>query len=342
MITLIRRFSPWTLLGIVLFCLCGCDERESNEPVRVTPEFNHAVHVEDEEIQCAACHRTATKEAKAGIPEFTSCAKCHEGIDEDLAPEKRAKVFLKDGKAVWTRYTTLREGVNFSHKVHHDAKVTCVECHGKVGKSKKVSRKDVRVSVSDCMNCHKKKEVLVAKDNCAACHTTINKKWKPESHQHDWIPLHGTMVGFESKDAHGSCQECHTENSCSACHRDQPPQNHNNHFRKFGHGVLAGLDRTGCMVCHTDNSCVRCHKSVAPRSHRGAFANRHCVGCHFPLRDNKCNFCHKGTPSHNSAPSLPSTAFHASVSVDRCRDCHGGLKRPHVDDGGSCLKCHRR
>jgi hypothetical protein len=109
-----------------------------------------------------------------------------------------------------------------------------------------------------------------------------------------------------------------------------------------GHGVTADLDRSSCKACHTEDFCVRCHQSVTPQNHRGNWDNQHCLGCHFPLRDNGCFVCHKSDIRHRIAPMPPDTPVHRKAQNSDCRNCHGGLKAPHLDNGEDCLQCHRK
>jgi predicted CxxxxCH...CXXCH cytochrome family protein len=65
--------------------------------------------------------------------------------------------------------------------------------------------------------------------------------------------------------------------------------------------------------------------------------NRHCNGCHVPLQTSgSCFVCHKSTPGHDAAPSMP--AWHNPGF--NCRSCHAASLK-HPDNGDSCLTCHR-
>lgn len=341
-----RLLPPLGLLALAgLAVLVGCDQ-EDGVPKRNTPNFPHDVHVEDEEIECSVCHKGALKEDKAGMPDLDSCMKCHKGLDAKKPEAKRVSNFDKNGVAQFSNFTHITEDVKFSHKRHVDAKVQCGSCHKGIEKSKKVTAA-VRVTMKDCMDCHAKQKVGVrdnAKDSCLVCHTYITREWKPANHQDNWKELHGREAGFVAKGSTASCDLCHTQQSCTKCHREEAPKNHTDYWRLRGHGVMAEMDRS-CKVCHTEDFCVRCHRTTAPQNHRGDFETNHCTSCHFPLRDNTCFVCHKGTPSHNAAaPTVPNTHAPTLISPTDCQSstCHGGLLAPHPDAGTDCLNCHRR
>jgi hypothetical protein len=322
--------------------LTGC--LEEKQPARTTPVFSHKLHVVGQEMKCVACHKVPAKgeQNHMTMPTVKSCMKCHDGIDPKKEPAHRVEAFVKDGNPVWSKVTALPAEVKFSHKNHIDAKVECATCHQGIENSKEVSSR-LRVDMKGCMDCHAKTKVTAkASNNCASCHTTISKEWKPENHSKDWTQLHGREIGFAAQSSTATCNLCHTQQSCLQCHKDQPPKNHTNFWRERGHGVTADLDPKGCKVCHTEDSCVRCHQTIAPKSHRANFESQHCVGCHEPLKDNGCFACHKNTRSHATAPNAPSNKVHEIATANTCRDCHFGLKMKHLDNGDSCLNCHRK
>ncbi|MGD0092052.1 MAG: cytochrome c3 family protein [Planctomycetota bacterium] len=233
--------------------------------------------------------------------------------------------------------------ISFSHKLHAAAKVQCGTCHKGIEQSKLVTAQ-VRLTMSDCLSCHAKVGVGAgAKDNCKLCHTNVSKEWRPPSHNKNWKELHGRYSGFVRHSTSQSCSLCHTDKSCTECHRVSQPKSHTNYWRLRGHGLTADMDRSSCKACHTEATCIRCHQSVPPQSHRGNWSDQHCLNCHFPLRDNRCFICHKNDIQHRAAPLLPNTPVHKTAqSPGDCMNCHGGLKAKHLYNGDSCLLCHRR
>jgi hypothetical protein len=140
--------------------------------------------------------------------------------------------------------------------------------------------------------------------------------------------MHGQAVRAASQALADRCSLCHTESTCTTCHQESPPENHNNFWRIRGHGIAAQMDRGNCATCHRADSCDRCHAEVLPQNHGGRF----------PLQSNGCIVCHKGTPSHALATPLP-PSHNPGMN---CRQCHGvDQPLPHVDNGANCTMCHQ-
>jgi hypothetical protein len=346
--------SKFAVVGVALLAvlgiLAGCVDESA--PARTTPAFSHKLHVVDKELECGVCHKQAEKADKAGMPSdktgmpsLKTCMKCHEGIDAKKPPEHRIDLLLNPENGNFPEFshvTAIPDEVKFSHKRHFDAKVACATCHKGIEQSKEVTAR-LRVDMKTCMDCHAQVKVGGALNNCSVCHRTINKEWKPYNHYKDWRELHGREFGFMSKVSKTNCDLCHTPQSCTQCHKEIPPKNHNNYWRQRGHGVTADLDRHTCKVCHTDDSCLRCHQSIAPQNHKGNWDSQHCLGCHQPLNQVGCFACHKNTKSHLTAPPLPANKVHANAKPTDCRTCHmAGKMLPHIDNGENCLDCHKR
>ncbi|HLX59853.1 MAG TPA: cytochrome c3 family protein [Planctomycetota bacterium] len=348
---------PFCAVVVALIGLAGCEQhtdrgapapQDAPYTTRHVP-FNHKVHVIGEEIKCDICHKTAAKEAAAGMPTFKSCNKCHEGIDAKKPPERSIQKFLVDGKAEFSHVTQLvsiaPDTIKFSHKTHVDAKLQCTTCHKGIDVSTTLIPSKIKLTMNQCIDCHSKQHVGEnVSNNCQICHTYIDRKWKPESHLVNWQKIHGRQANFVTKGTTESCDLCHrNETMCIKCHRETPPSNHTNFWRERGHGVNADFDRAQCKVCHTEDSCLRCHQTIAPQSHKGTFDNKHCLGCHFPLKEEGCITCHKNTNSHLQAARVPMNAVHAKATALLCRDCHFGPKLlPHADNGDNCLLCHKK
>ena len=337
-------------VGAALVGLPGCDKKEPESTITLTQKhvpFNHKVHVAGQELKCEICHKTAAKEALAGMPAFNRCNQCHEAIDAKKAPERGIKNFLVEGKPVWSHITELKtiapDTIKFSHKVHIDAKMQCTMCHKGADNATAITSK-LRVTMKECIDCHASTHVGDnVRNDCVICHTYINKQWKPENHLTNWKQLHGREAGFIGKNTTASCDTCHTQTSCINCHRVEQPASHTNFWRERGHAVTADADRAQCKACHTEDSCLRCHQNVTPQSHHGNFAAQHCASCHFPLKEEGCIACHKNANSHLQADRLPVNQVHMTATDSTCRNCHFGFKMlPHLDNGSSCLMCHKR
>jgi hypothetical protein len=300
--------------------------------------FNHQVHA-DEGLECADCHMGVTDSDEPGMPGLDGCMLCHESMqDEETPAEERVEtMFDAEGRMKAKSLSRLADETIFSHLGHVNAELECSACHGQVEVATSIDEAVV-VSMDDCMDCHGERAVANA---CTTCHTEYDIAKAPHTHDHNWDKLHGRVVRAHTEGLVNDCSLCHTEATCTSCHRDEQPESHTNYFRLRGHGIQASIDRESCWACHRAESCDRCHSSTTPLSHTGSWGgsrSTHCVGCHEPLRSSSCYTCHKATPSHRMATPKPP----GHVASMNCRLCHGmGAPLPHVDNGSDCNSCHR-
>lgn len=133
--------------------------------------FMHTVHVQQNEIPCAYCHFSANISEEAGIPAVGTCMGCHRFIQGE-SPEFQQEIqkvmeFWADSTAIpWVRVHSVPEFVQFTHKPHIQAGVTCAACHGDVASMERV-RRIAPLTMGWCLECHREKG---APDDCAACH----------------------------------------------------------------------------------------------------------------------------------------------------------------------------
>ncbi len=306
--------------------------------------FNHKVHVQDQQMECVACHAKAGQEDKVAMPaSLKKCMTCHEGGDEKKPPERKLAALYPGEKPEWSAVTAVGDDVIFSHKTHTEKKVACNECHKGIETSAGVDE-SLRVTMDDCMKCHSDRGLST---DCATCHKTNRREVPPGSHALSWKETHGRIV---RAGVHGPienrCSLCHAESQCVQCHQDEAPRGHTNFWRIQGHAVEAGTNRSACATCHRTDFCDRCHQETEPRSHVGSWAdpqNRHCVSCHLPVNNEKCYACHKGTPSHNAAPTPPASVP-AHAYATSCLTCHLTVEKvthPYTGDGSYCRTCHK-
>lgn len=274
------------------------------------------------------------------MPKSRTCRNCHSD-KEDV--EKNIKPFVVGKKIRWTNVTELAEDVTFSHQLHVTQKqVECTSCHQGIEKSEGITSA-LRVSKDECLDCHVHEYISA---DCLGCHQSIDKEYKPPSHEVSWERSHGQVVraGLEPP-FENRCSLCHTESACSSCHQDEEPRSHTNQWRLRGHGMAARMDRTSCETCHRTDYCDRCHRETSPRNHRGGWGgtgNQHCYTCHFPLQNEGCFTCHKVNYSHLAADKMPLGITHATASESGCRTCHNALGNlKHPDNGDTCRNCHQ-
>ncbi len=330
LLTRLRLLVPLAAL-LVAF---GCHVSESEEqPSR----FSHARHVGEEMLDCSMCHARAKTADQPGMPGPQVCMVCHEGIQEEK-PETVRIATLFDASGHWTGgvpRAQLPEELHFSHKAH--ASEDCSKCHGNIAESAGIPAP--HLSMDECMSCHAERG---ASRDCSVCHQTISRKWEPPTHELGWEQVHGKIFRAKDPALVNRCSLCHDEEtSCRACHALKKPRDHTTFWRIGGHGVAVSIDRSRCFACHRTDFCERCHQNTQPLTHTagwGSPMNRHCTACHYPLTESGCITCHKGTPSHASAPPMP--GWHDPAM--NCRLCHGaGAPLPHPDPGTQCTVCHR-
>jgi hypothetical protein len=323
-------------LGVLaVLCLAGCmlfELRQSD----LGPGFSHRQHVVELEMNCVACHKDIEGRDRPSLPSENLCNLCHKRLDDEKPPERQASAFFVDGVHHPMNMLAIDPEIIFSHKDHVVRVADCMSCHEGLRESERLEP-SLQIRMDDCIGCHQRSAVP---EDCGTCHKVIDENWEPDHHSRLWDLAHGQAFRNPTDSQSDSCSLCHTESTCVTCHLDEKPASHTNFWRLKSHGFEAMADRSRCQTCHRDDSCARCHESTRPLSHKGMFGqkrNTHCFRCHFPLRNESCFVCHKGTPSHNEATPLPSDHSPAF----NCRQCHGvGAPLPHVDDGSSCTACH--
>jgi hypothetical protein len=322
---------------LVLASAAGCmliDRMFSgNQPLA----FSHKLHVHDQGLACINCHQDVKRKDEPGLPALDECMACHEEIDASKPDDKKIASLFADEQFKARHAAALSAEVVFSHKLHATANQECGTCHVDIEANERITA-DAGFSMSVCTSCHADQKVATA---CATCHREIRDSWPPENHHHNWKKAHGGVVRAETGKTMDRCELCHTESKCVACHKDEPPQNHNNFWRLRGHGITAMIDRQNCAACHTPDSCERCHREAIPSNHVGLWSSvkaTHCLACHLPLQGEGCAACHKNTNSHLQAHPKPPDHFPGL----NCRQCHNGTlaPMPHVDNGSDCNACH--
>ena len=297
--------------------------------------------------RCLACHSelAARIEARQGFhgrmtpAERTQCGTCH----AEHGGEGAALVRWEGGR---------REG--FDHQLAgfpltgKHAALDCDKCH----RPELVRAEDVRASKSTnlerthlglssrCADCHTDVHhdqfaTRVAKQDCAACHTTDG--WK--------------KVAFDHATARFALDGKHAPLACDKCHF---PVN------AAGTRVAAGtagafvryrpIDTSSCAACHADphrdqlgRDCARCHSTSGWK--KIATGNFDHSRTRFPLSGRhtqvECAQCHKwvNTAGKRVEAGTPGATMHyRPIAHAACTDCHTD---PHRDRlGRDCTSCH--
>jgi len=329
-----RRVVICALIGLAG---CALFATKPEEPQQLA--FSHKLHVEGQGLACADCHGKWDMADDAGMPGAAQCMLCHSEIDAPKPPEKQTKQLFEEGKFKLRHGAPYADEVIFTHQKHAGRDPECLSCHAALATSDAVQPAQ-RMKMDDCTRCHAESK---APADCSACHKEYRIDVPPANHNADWKRQHGRVMRAHNQNMRMErCDTCHTESSCTQCHKAELPENHTNYFRRRGHGLSASMDRQNCSACHAPESCEACHSSTKPMNHSGSWGDpqdRHCLTCHEPLRlEPNCQTCHKSTPSHALATPLPGS----HTPGMNCRQCHGnGQPLLHADNGTSCIECHR-
>lgn len=331
------RRARW-IAGLALAGLAGCVLVGSLSDGPKPLAFSHKLHVGDQGLGCTDCHLKWNSAEDPGLPSAKQCALCHEEIDAQKPIERRIGVLFDGQNFKASRFSRQSSEIVFSHQKHAVRNEDCLPCHAALATNERVEP-GLKLSMDTCRACHAEKH---GPAQCKDCHSEIRSDVRPRNHGPVWKREHGSAFrAREHEDKQQRCDLCHQESSCSACHKSEPPANHNGFWRRRGHGLAASMDRKSCATCHEAESCEACHRETKPMNHSGSWGEplaRHCLTCHEPLRyEDNCQTCHKDTPSHQLAPPPP--AWH--IPAMNCRQCHGnGQPLPHVDNGDTCISCH--
>jgi hypothetical protein len=131
--------------------------------------FNHKKHV-DQGLECDACHRYYKTQSFSGLPSIAICLECHkEPITSNPEEEKIRQYEKKKEQIPWRHIYGEPDHVFFSHRRHVVlGKIACQTCHGNIAQSEEPPSKPwVKMTMSWCMNCHRKSK---ATNDCLACH----------------------------------------------------------------------------------------------------------------------------------------------------------------------------
>jgi hypothetical protein len=117
--------------------------------------FSHRHHAGELRIDCRFCHASVETSAYAGLPTTQTCLNCHSQVFTDTAmlqPVVRSAA-LREPLA-WTRVTHLPDHVYFNHSIHVTKGVSCLTCHGEVGRMA-LTAKAEPLDMRWCLDCHR-------------------------------------------------------------------------------------------------------------------------------------------------------------------------------------------
>lgn len=160
------------LLSIcVLLGFLAIGVAQTQKPAPPPPDqpiaYSHKKHVGDLKLKCNTCHVNADPGEMMGIPQASTCMKCHASVKTDSPEIQKVAEFAKSARPIrWARVYEIPTYVSFSHRAHLESGNTCQECHGQVAEREKLFR-EADITMGGCMNCHRMKN---ASNDCSFCH----------------------------------------------------------------------------------------------------------------------------------------------------------------------------
>jgi len=337
--------------------LCHDSVRESVD-VRDRNLPGHAV--------CGICHQMDSPEAADLFPK-SDCAACHVGhkggVPEHLDEARQPLPDAPKPKRVELPHAHLK----FSHKLHLDQGVVCLECHESVPDVDLATR-DQLPEMGTCLACH---DGGRAPSDCRTCHLQDDTgrldpwpgdrgvlkprgRFRPDNHRNEFWSQQHQAAALMTPEA---CSSCHAPSECLDCHdgTTKPLDLHPADWI-MSHGLEANRRSMECAACHDNETfCQDCHTQaqVVPGAFPGVQAdppgNRrfHPEG----WRGEVGEIAGAAHHSHEARRSLAScTSCHGQ---EQCVDCHSFVN-PHprswsepgaagkyaVGDGVVCLSCH--
>jgi Cytochrome c7 and related cytochrome c len=321
-------------------------------PQKLTIRFNHKLHVQEQGLKCASCHKGAVTSESASdalSPKPTTCDDCHGSDHSDLSTVKPGDEAMGkcnachmgykdgDGNRV-AKFQIPTPNLVFNHKKHAVRNIACQQCHGDVEQLELATR-DQLPRMRGCFTCHQQPDAAArgdAKSACETCHikggsteggriktvfasgTLAPPRWMHNAeHGPDFVQRHKLVAANDSQ----FCASCHKEESCTACHdgRVRPRNIHPGDYLNM-HAVEARLATQKCTSCHQQQSfCVGCHQRTGV-SMSGPAAMRESGRFHPPKQE------------WSDPPRKPGHhAFEAMRNLNACVSCH--IER-------DCVICH--
>ena len=143
--------------------------------------FSHYLHAGNMQIDCKYCHTGVEKSRVASIPSVDICMNCHSLARKDKPEIIKLTQYLQDNKPIpWKRVHKVPDFVYFSHAVHVDKGIDCINCHGDIKKMEIVGQVH-SFTMGACLDCHRNPEnniqnfqnlqnIKKGPEYCAACH----------------------------------------------------------------------------------------------------------------------------------------------------------------------------
>ncbi len=178
--------------------------RVGYEPTQPVP-YDHSFHVGELGLDCRYCHSKVEESGHANIPASSTCMACHSLIMTDSELLEPVRASYQSGEPLpWVRVHQAPDYVYFSHEVHVNRGVSCVECHGKVNEMEVVKHAKSH-SMSFCLECHRSPEKFL--------------RPLDEVYNLDWVHPGGKKGQIEAGKKLVEEWDVNPPQSCSGCHR---------------------------------------------------------------------------------------------------------------------------
>lgn len=174
-----KRWTPVLWLLVVALAIGIVDRTEAqtrhavpDNPLKPAPPqqpiaYSHKQHLALG-LECQSCHTNPDPGKLMTFPATSRCAECHKTNDSTPALQKLAQFTKTDQPIPWVRVYKLLPGVNWSHRRHLDAGVSCITCHGPVAQLERMSELTSVTAMSVCIDCHDRNH---AQTTCNTCHS---------------------------------------------------------------------------------------------------------------------------------------------------------------------------
>ena len=166
-----------TLAALLLVAIAGNAQQAAKQEVpdniagSVAPAqplpYSHKTHI-SRGLQCRQCHTNPDPGGQMTFPPVATCMGCHNSVAKDRPAIVKLTEMSKSGQPIpWVRVYEVTPGVSWSHRVHLQAGMQCVMCHGQVGQLDAMAQTTAVTSMASCISCHQGHK---AKTDCQTCH----------------------------------------------------------------------------------------------------------------------------------------------------------------------------
>ncbi len=263
MVIVQKRYIPIIVFTAVMVVV-ACAGYFINEPAPKVPErvlldnaagkvvFNHAKHLNGENIPCATCHHEMIVEKE----NVESCGTCHGVEFNETFRTTHAEAIKSVDSCATCHHMEFEEKAKWDHDAHvNDYGADCYTCHHE--------DTDIEPEPQNCANCHQSEgdEVMPSVRDavhlkCQSCHEDMFDA-KLEGCASCHTPIDSVKLIKEKGQESFKVSEKYTD--CATCHVDQKTQELIPDRMTAFHGQ--------CMTCHekvgqgpyTKDQCSQCH-----------------------------------------------------------------------------------